>query len=171
MKLPLITLAASFALAVSVMAEDYTAKISDVHLCCGKCVTGAEKAVNSVAGAKGTADKDAGTVVITAPDKATAQKGAEALVAAGFFGSSDQVVLDATTGAKNAKVQTLEVKDVHLCCGKCVKGLDKALKTVPGVTSHTGAPGDKSFTVSGDFNDKDVFDALQKAGFTGKAGN
>jgi copper chaperone CopZ len=171
MKLPLITLATSFALALSAVAENYSAKISDVHLCCGKCVTKAEKVVNSVEGVKGTADKDAGTVVITAPDKATAQKAADALVGAGFFGSSDQVALDATTGARNVKVQSLEIKGVHLCCAKCVKAVDKALKNVPGVTSHTGAPGDESFTVTGDFIDKDVFDALQKAGLTGKTGN
>jgi copper chaperone CopZ len=171
MKLPLITLAASVALAISALADDYTAKISDVHLCCGKCVKGAEKAVNSVAGAKGVASKDDGTVVITAPDKDTAQKAADALVGAGFFGSSDAVKIDATTGAKNEKVKSLEIKGVHLCCNSCVKGLDKALKNVSGVTSHTGKAGDASITVEGDFVDKDVFDALQKAGFTGKTGN
>jgi hypothetical protein len=38
------------------------------------------------------------------------------------------------------------------------------------VTGNTAAKGAKSFTVTGDFNDKQVFDALQKAGLTGKVG-
>jgi len=57
---------------------------------------------------------------------------------------------------------------VHLCCGKCVKALNAALGTVPGVTGNTAAKGVKTFEVTGDFNDKEVFVALQKAGLTGQ---
>ena len=42
---------------------------------------------------------------------------------------------------------------------------------VSGVTGDTAAKGAESFTVTGDFNDADVFAALQKAGLTGKAGD
>jgi hypothetical protein len=48
--------------------------------------------------------------------------------------------------------------------------VDEALKSVSGVKSHTAAKGAKSFEVTGDFNDKEVFGALQRAGLTGQAG-
>jgi hypothetical protein len=41
---------------------------------------------------------------------------------------------------------------------------------VPGVTGENSEKGAKSFVVTGDFTDSDVFAALQKAGLTGKAG-
>ena len=168
MKLFTTSIALAFVLALAARAEDVTAKISDVHLCCGKCVKIAQKTVASVDGAKATVDKDAGTITITAPDKATAQKATDALSGAGFFGTSTDVTLDASTGAKDTKVQTLEIKDLHLCCDSCVKAVDKCVKAVPGVTGDTAAKGATSFTVTGDFNDKAVMDALQKEGLTGK---
>ncbi len=171
MKLLLTTLFTAFALTFAAQADDVTAKMSDVHLCCDSCVKGVNKAIATVPGVTATVDKDAGTVTLTGADKATVQKGADALVAAGYFGTSSDVTLDSSTGAKDKNVQTLEVKGVHLCCGKCVKAVDKAVKSVPGVASENATKGADSFTVTGDFNDKAVFDALQKAGLTGKAGN
>jgi hypothetical protein len=46
--------------------------------------------------------------------------------------------------------------------------VSKALGDVSGVTGNTATKGAKSFTVNGDFNDKEVFAALQKAGLTGQ---
>ena len=93
----------------------------------------------NVNGLTATADEDAGTVTLTGPDTATVQKGADALVAAGFFGkSSDATIkLNAETGAKNQKVQSIRIKGLHLCCGKCVKTVNEVLGTVPGVTGNT----------------------------------
>ena len=51
-----------------------------------------------------------------------------------------------------------------------VSAVDEALKSVSGVKSHTAEKGKKSFEVAGDFNDKEVFTALQKSGLTGKVG-
>ena len=95
---------------------------------------------------------------------------ADALVAGGFFGkcSDASIKLSAATGAKNQTVQTLKIEGVHLCCGKCVKAVNEVLGTVPGVTGNTAAKGVKTFEVTGSFNDQAVFDALQKAGFTGQ---
>jgi copper chaperone CopZ len=149
---------------------DVSAKISDVHLCCDSCVKGVNKAVADVPGVKAVSDKDGSTVTLTGPDKASVQKAADALVAAGYFGTSTDVNLDSTSGAKNQKVSSLKVEGVHLCCGKCVKAVDKAVKSVAGVTGDDATKNATSFTVTGDFNDKDVFDALQKAGLTGKEG-
>src|SRR5207245_224850 len=132
-------------------------KITNVHLCCKSCVTGVEKAVGAVPDAKATVDQDAGTVTLTGPDAATVQKAADALVAAGYFGkcSDSNVKLDGTSGAKGEKAQSLKIEGVHLCCGKCVKAVDRAAKSVAGVKEQTATKGAKSFEVTGDFNDQE----------------
>jgi|ERR1017187_3999287 copper chaperone CopZ len=168
MKIILTTIA--LALTLSARAADVTVTLTDVHLCCQSCVKSVAKAVADVTGLTAKADQDAGTVTLTGPDTATVQKGADALVAAGYFGkSSDATIkLNSETGAKNQTVSSLKIEGVHLCCGKCVKAVSEALGTVPGVTGNTAAKGAKTFEVTGNFNDKAVFDALQKAGLTGQ---
>jgi periplasmic mercuric ion binding protein len=158
-------------LGYSVQAADVSTKISNVHLCCKACVNGVEKAVGAVSGATATVDKDAGTVELSAPDNATLQKAANAIVGAGYFGTSSnsKIKLEDNNGAKGKKVESLQVNGVHLCCGKCVKAVDAALKSVPGVESHTAVKDAESFEVKGNFNDAEVFAALQKTGLTGKA--
>ncbi len=162
----------ALAFAISVHAADVTAKLSDVHLCCQSCVKGAEKAVSKVDGVTVSCDKDAGTVALTGPDTATVQKGIDALVGAGYYGKCSDAgfTVASTTDAKDQKVQTLGVQGVHLCCDKCVKAVNKAIEGVDGVKATTAAKKVKTFTVTGDFNDKQVFEALQKAGLTGKVG-
>jgi len=164
------TLAMALALTLSVRAADATDTLSDVHICCGSCVKAIGKIAATVPNLTATADEDAGTIVLTAPDTATIQKGADALTAAGFFGkSSDPAIkIDATTGAKNQMMQSMTIANLHLCCGKCVKAVNEILSGVPGVTGNTAAKGAKTFEVTGNFNDKDVFDALQKGGLTGQ---
>jgi periplasmic mercuric ion binding protein len=170
MKTTLVTIAMAMAMAVATRAADVTVKISDVHICCKSCVKGANAAVATVDGAKADVSEDDSTVTITAPDTATAQKAVDALVAAGFYGTSSDpsIKISADTGAKGAQVKTMTITDLHLCCGKCVSAVHKTVMSVPGVTGDTAAKGVKSFDVTGDFNDKDVMDALQKAGLTGK---
>jgi copper chaperone CopZ len=168
MKIIFTALALAFVMAAK--AADVTVAITDVHICCQSCVKGVAKAVADVKGLAAKADQDAGTVTLTGPDTATVQKGADALVAAGFFGkSSDPAIkLSTETGAKNQKVQSIKIEGLHLCCGKCVTAVNNVLGSVPGVTGNTAAKGAASFDVTGNFNDKDVFDALQKAGLTGQ---
>lgn len=161
---------AALALAASASAADMTAKITDVHLCCKSCVTGVEKAVAKVDGAKVEADKDTGVVTLTAANKATLQKAADAILAAGYYGKAadDTIKIRAKRNAKDEMVKSVKISGVHICCGKCEKAVDKAVKSVPGVTADTAKKDAESFEVTGDFNEKAVFDALQKAGFTGK---
>jgi len=168
----LLTLAVTAALATFARAET-SAKISNVHLCCKGCVTGAEKAVAKAKGVTAVVDKDAGTVTLTGADKAAVQAAADALVAAGYFGKSESsdISLKDTSGAKDAKVGSLKVNDVHLCCDKCVTAVTKALGKVKGVTGSTAEKKVTSFEVKGEFSPKEVFAALQAAGLTGKAGN
>ena len=172
MKKSFLTLLALLAITTASRAES-TVKITGVHLCCKSCVTGVTKAVGKVSGATAACDAESETVTLTAPDAATAQKAADSLVAAGYFGkSSDPAIqLKDTSGAKDAKVTSLAVNDVHLCCGKCVTAVNKAISKVSGVTGNTAEKNAKTFEVTGSFNAKEVFRALQDAGLTGKAGN
>ena len=169
MKLTLTALAAAFSLVLTARAAESTVKLSDVHLCCQSCVKGVQSAISKVDGATATCDKDAGTVTVTGPNKGTVQKATDALVKAGYFGKSSEsnIKVSAKTGAKGKKTESMKVEGVHLCCGKCVTAVDTALKTVPGVKNHTAVKNAESFDVTGDFNDKEVFTALQKAGLTG----
>ena len=172
MKLLILSLAGLVGVASSTLTSsaEVSAKLTDVHLCCKSCVTGVEKAVGEVPDAKATVDQDSGTVTLSGPDAATVHKAAGALVKAGYFGKSadSSLKLDAHTGASSKNVQSMTIEGVHLCCPKCVKAVDKAVKTVPGVKEQTATKGAKSFDVTGDFNQKDVMTALQQAGFTGK---
>jgi copper chaperone CopZ len=94
------------------------------------------------------------------------------LTAAGFFGkSSDPAIkVNADTGAKNETVSSLEVDNLHLCCGSCVKAVNAVLADVPGYKTNDAKQGAKSFTITGNINPSVVFAAFQKAGLTGKAG-
>jgi copper chaperone CopZ len=168
----ILTLVVTAALAAFAQAET-SVKLTGVHLCCKSCVKGADKAVTSVSGATSASDADAGTVTVTASDDATAQKAVDALVAAGYFGKSENpaIKVNAETGAKDAKASSLTMNDVHLCCPKCVKAVNAALGDVKGVASNNAEKGAKTFEIKGDFNPKDVAASLQKAGLTGKAAN
>ena len=172
MKTSTLALIASAALATFASAET-TVKLSNVHLCCKSCVTGVEKAVGKAKGVTATVDKDAGTVSLSGADKAVVQGGVDALVAAGYYGKSDSADVSPkdASGARDGKVTSLKVDDVHLCCGKCVTAVQKAIEKVKGVTGNTAEKGVKSFEVKGDFNPKEVFGALQAAGLTGKVGH
>lgn len=169
MKTTLFTLLASAAFATMAFAES-TVTLSDVHLCCKSCVTGAEKAVATAPGVTAAVDKDAGTVKLTAADTATIQKGVDALVNAGYFGKSDNaaVTVKADTGAKDGKVSTMTVDGVHLCCDKCAKAAKGAVAKAEGVTGDTAAKKVTSFEVTGNFSQKEVMAALQAAGLTGQ---
>jgi copper chaperone CopZ len=154
-------------LAVSAGAEQ-TVTLSDVHICCHSCVNSINKTLGGIDGLTTTVSQEDGTVVLKAADTATLQKGTDTLIGAGFFAKSSDpsVKINAPTGAKDQTVQTVTVEGLHLCCGKCVKILNEILVTVPGVTTNTAAKGVDSFTVTGNFNDKALFDALQKGGLT-----
>lgn len=169
MKTTALLLLTALALPLTARAE-CTTKISGVHLCCKGCVTGAEEAVAKVPGVKAAVDQDAGTVTLSAADTATVQKAADALVAGGYFGTSslESIKPNANSGASGKKVKSLTLEGTHLCCGKCVKAVDKAVAAVSGAKAHTATKGAKSFEVTGDFNDKELISALHKEGLSAK---
>jgi mercuric ion binding protein len=169
MKTFLVSSIIAVATVLSAHAADVTSKLSEVHLCCGSCVSGVKDAVSDVQGVTPTVDRTNRTVTLTGPDAATLQKAVDSLVAAGFYGKTDGTVkISSDTGAKGEKVQKMKIQGLHLCCGKCVTTVNSVLKTVPGVTGNTAKTDAETFEVTGDFTDTDVMNALQKEGMTGK---
>ena len=163
----ILSLASILAAACSLHAANV--KLTDVHLCCGGCVKGAEKAVASISGAKAECDEDASSVTVSAPDAATLQKAVDALTEAGYFGkSSDAAIKLKPAEAKNEKVSSLKISGLHLCCGKCVSSVNDTLKKVSGVKGTTAAKNAETFEITGDFNAKEAVEALNKAGLNGK---
>jgi len=174
MKSALACLLAMGAMLVTARAADVTTKITGVHLCCPACVTAAQKAVTDSAPAvKAVIDREGETITLTGADTASVQKAADGLVKAGYFGKSSNadIKISTDTGAKGVEVKTLDVSNVHICCPSCAKAVTNAVLAVPGVKATTGvAKNAKTFQVTGDFKDTDIFAALQKVGLTGVAG-
>lgn len=161
--IPLIVLSLS---AMAVANEKVT--LTDVHNCCKKCTDGLKKAVATAPGV--TADIKKSTVVLSGASNADLQKAVDAIAAAGYTGVSDNAEVKVPmASAPDEQVHSLTVTGTHVCCGKCVKAVDEAAKSVPGVKSDTAAKGAESFQVEGDFNAKALMTALAKAGFTGTA--
>jgi hypothetical protein len=136
-----------------------------VHLCCKSCVTGAEKAVKSVNGATAACDQKAGTISITAPDEATAQKAVDALVDAGYYGKTTGATLKADN-ASTTVVKTAEVTGFHNCCPKCSTAINDTLK-------KAGAKGEVAkketkVTVTGDIDPSKLTAAFEDAGLHAK---
>lgn len=73
--------------------------------------------------------------------------------------------------ASAASAAKVEVKGAHLCCGACVKGVEKAMSGVTGVSGLSSDREAKTITFTAD-DEKTAqagLDALAKGGFHGKA--
>ncbi len=165
-KTGLVLLSAAGMLGAAALAETKV-EVGNVHLCCPGCVKAVGSALKGVDGVTGVCDQKAKTVTITAPDDATAQKGIEALAAAGYHGhlETKAVHFPRDSGATKGKVSSLTVTGIHNCCGACNKAIKTAVKTVPGVTGDTAKPKSDSFEVTGDYEATELIRALHEAGF------
>ena len=126
--------------------------LSGVHLCCKGCVNGVTKAVKNT-GATVKCNAKAGSVAISGAKNAVvaALKG---VAKAGYYGKSSDKDLAITCegGAEDKKVKSLTLGGAHLCCGKCVKAIARAVDATDGAKTHTAKKGSKTFEVTGDFN-------------------
>lgn len=147
-----------------------TVELKDTHLCCPACVKAVGETLKGIEGVTGKCDTKAKTVTITAKDEATAQKAIDALVAAGFYGTtdSDKVKVHDDSGVKAGKVKTLTLTNVHNCCGACTSAIKNAIKKVDGVTGDTVKAKGDTFEVTGDFDAAALVKALNTAGFHAK---
>ncbi|MCD6052158.1 MAG: hypothetical protein K0Q55_3576 [Verrucomicrobia bacterium] len=162
-------LAALSLIPASLAMAETKVKLSNVHLCCGSCVKGIEASVAKVEGAKVVASQDDGTVTITAPDDDVAKKAVNAVGKAGYYGKSDHAKIKINDGKlDDTKVTSLKVTGLHLCCGKCVKAFDAAVKKVDGVTAHDAENKGKEATITGNFSPKALIASLNEAGLNAK---
>lgn len=156
--------------ALSSAQAETTVKLSGVHLCCGGCVKGIEKALAKVEGASAECDRKAGTVMVKAADDAGAKKALVAIGRAGYYGKSDNAKLKIPgRKAKDQKVTDQKVGGVHLCCGACVKAVDRVVAKIDGATGHDAQKGSKTFTVKGSYSLAALQAAFQAEGLNGRS--
>jgi copper chaperone CopZ len=142
-------------------------EVKGVHLCCGACVKGVAKALKGVEGASAACDQEGKTVTIKANDEATAQKALDALSGAGYFGTIDAkgLMIKPVSGLPSGKVKGINLTNSHNCCRACGTAIQKAVKSVPGVSGETVQPKKADFEVTGDFDAAALVKALNDAGF------
>ena len=147
-------------------------KIEGVHLCCGQCVNIAQgRLLKNVDGVTdGKADKDSGTITLTASDDKAAAAAIEALAKAGFRG-------DAKMGDKTLAFPGLERLARHQgrhgddrrlapVLSGLLQGRRSALKEVSGVTAVNADKKAKTLEVVGkDVDVNAALAALFKVGF------
>jgi copper chaperone CopZ len=144
-----------------------TVSLNGVHLCCKSCVNGVAKAAQS-AGATATSKPQQRLVVIEAADNATASKAVAAVAKAGFYGKSSNPSISISTDLPDTTVTSATVSGLHLCCGKCVRAVDKAIESLKGASGHTAEKKSAIFKVTGSFSLKALSDALHENGLHGQ---
>ena len=147
--------------------------VKGVHLCCGSCVKAAGGALAKVKGVSGAqCDRDSQTVSFTATDAKTAKAGLRALAHAGLAGSATidgkKTHFPRQHVKKGTKADTVTLRGLHLCCGKCIKAVTAAGKGIAGVSSVEADKKHRSLTLTGSGIDVNAaIAALNKAGFSG----
>jgi len=147
--------------------------LSGVHLCCSDC----EDAVAGLASGGGEEegatrlepDRDAGTVAVTAPSALEAEMVLKKLFRAGFYGVSDHDSIALPVPEEDDfTANTMPLRNLHLCCGKCVRELTGAVESVEGVDEVDAEEGSTEAMVKGEqFRPYDIMVALREAGFGG----
>jgi mercuric ion binding protein len=162
-------LSASLCIALSLVGlaqAETKVVVSNTHLCCPACVAGVKTALKDVPGVKHECDEDAHTISLTAENDDAAQKGIDALAAAGFHGKLDSDKFKfQPVKAPEGKVERLELTGIHNCCGACTSAIKKSLGTVEGVTANTVKSKQTTFVVEGKFSAAAVIEALLDSGF------
>lgn len=163
-------LASTALMLIAAVASAGEVTVEGAHLCCGKCVTAAQKAFEGVEGISDVAvDKDAGKVTFKATDMKTVRQGLAALGKAGFAGktSHDGKEIKGPKGFKeDAKADSVTIRGLHNCCGGCQKAITGALEGVKGVSGVDCKK--KSCEVTGTgVSYSDLIAALHEAGLHG----
>ena len=152
-------------------AGDVTVK--GVHLCCGACVRDANAALSKVKGISNTnIDRNSKQIRFSAEDDKAASAAIKALANAGYGGSAssgDKPIPFPKPVEKDGKADSIKISGVHLCCGGCVKGAQKAVKGVKGVTQIDVDAKAKTVVLTGSqMSYEAVAKALLQGGFYGK---
>ena len=147
-------------------------EVKGPHICCGNCV----KAVNTLLGgvdgvSEVKADIKTKTVTFTAKDDKAAKAGVKALFDGGLFGSATsggkELKVDVAAAKKGDKADKVVVKDVHVCCGQCQKGIKAAFPDAK-ITFTNPAGAQRTVTIEAPgLEPSSVVEILRKAGFNG----
>lgn len=163
------TLLTAFFLVTTLLNAETTITLSGVHNCCKSCTNGITKAGTSVEGVTVTAEGK--TVKVTSKSKVGAKKAVQAIMAAGYFGTSDAADEKSSSSLSTSKpakkLTEATVSGAHLCCQKCANAMIEAIESVSGVTEHNIVTKVNTFTVKGDFTEADLLASMNKAGFAG----
>ncbi len=148
------------------LSAEVKIELKDMHICCKACVNGITKATANVKGVKVEVNKEEETTSIVAETIEAGQNAIDAILTAGYHAATSTVgVLFPSLKVKSEKVKTLTVTGAHNCCAACSKDINMTVKSVQGVTSCDVKSKAESFTVTGDFDAKDLSQALEKAGY------
>jgi periplasmic mercuric ion binding protein len=147
--------------------------VKGVHLCCESCSDGADSALEGIKGVSQAAnDRKAKTITFQAESKEAALEGLKSLAKEGFYGTAtygkEELKWPESGAKKGAKVPTVVIESVHLCCGACVTGVKEALAKLEGSPDIEVDRKAQRITVKGkDLDEVAVISALNKAGFFG----
>ncbi len=145
-----------------------TVLLSGVHLCCGGCEKGINAAVDGLEDVEIDVSRSDETVTIKGKSGDAAQKAVTAIAEAGYYGKSDSDAIKiADAGADSSEAGSVSVSGVHLCCGSCVKAVDRAIKTLGDGVEHTAKSKESDFEVTGKVSPAAVLAALQAQGING----
>lgn len=167
----LLSAVAAVALLTVASARAGEVKIENVHICCGQCVSIAQKTLQGVEGVSDAkADKDSGSITFAAADDKAAAAGVDALAKAGFRGAAKHgdkaLEFPGSNAEKGAKADSITITGVHLCCAACYTAAEGALKSVDGVAAVKSDKKTKTLEVTGKNVDANAaLEALFKAGF------
>ena len=170
---------AAVVVAFPVTARAVDVSFSGTHLCCGQCVKIVANTLKKVDGVSdASCDREKKTVTFKAANRKAAIGGVRALRRAGFYGSVklDGKALKRRKRKKGADVALppvplAKLRGLHVCCGQCVKAIEKAVKTVKGVEEVAIDKKKRTVTVTGAGIDvKAVIAALHKSGFNARYG-
>lgn len=145
--------------------------VSNVHLCCGSCVSAVDEALSDVKGVSDVgSDQNTKLIRFTAKDDKAAQAGIAALAKHGFFGSAKhagkKLEFPPTGVKKGDKANQIVLHNVHLCCGACVTGAKKSLESVAGLSAiEVDRAGGKITLRGGGIDTAKALDALNAGGF------
>ena len=130
--------------AIAMFAVCFTAQAGEIvlkgaHLCCGKCDKGLTEALTKVSGVTEINISDKKVVTFQVSDDKVKTAAIKSISKAGFFGKTTydgkKVKFPKTGAKKKGSVNSITLYSMHICCGKCVKGVNKALEKVEGVDS------------------------------------
>lgn len=167
----LLSIATAVAFVSCATAHASEVKIEGVHICCGQCVNIAQSTLKAVEGvSNGKADKDSGTITLTAADDKAAAAAIDALAKAGFRGTAKHgdkaLEFPGANVGKGTKADTVAIAGVHLCCPACYRAAEETLKKVDGVAAVNSDKKTKTLEVTGKGIDVNAaLEALFNAGF------